>query len=227
MDLHQMFQQSGPLGWPLLACSILAVGVAIERTIVFLWQGTSYQRFQRQLRDALNGGGIAAAGEFLRTQRSPLARVTEVYLKHEQTSDSLREEVVSREASIQLSTMERRVHWLSVIGSLAPMIGLLGTVLGLVQAFKQIESLGGQVQPGDLAAGIWMALLTTVFGLTVALPTLAVYHFLEHRVGAVQLQLQWLTSTLNEWFGHNSMSGGTRTVVVEAVHEDVVVSAGE
>ncbi len=148
-----MFQQSGPLGWPLLACSILAVGVAIERIIVFLWQGASYPRFQRQLRDALDTGSIAAAREFLRTERSPLARVAEVYLEHEQTSDHLREEIVAREASVQLNRMERRVHWLSVIGSLAPMIGLLGTVLGLVQAFKQIESLGGQVQPGDLAAG--------------------------------------------------------------------------
>ena len=134
---------------------------------------------------------------------------------------------MAREASIQLSMMERRVHWLSVIGSLTPMIGLLGTVLGLVQAFKQIESLGGQVQPGDLAAGIWTALLTTVFGLSVALPTLAVYHFLEHRVGAVQLQLQWLTVTLNEWFGHCSTPGEEQSAVVETVHEDVVVSAGE
>jgi biopolymer transport protein ExbB len=222
-----MFQQSGPLGWPLLICSILAVGVAVERIVVFLWRGTSYPRFQAHLLDALEAGGTAAAREFLADHRSPLARVAEVYLDHEQSTDSLREEVVSREASIQLNIMERRVHWLSVIGSLAPMIGLLGTVLGLVQAFKQIESLGGQVQPGDLAAGIWTALLTTVFGLTVALPTLAVYHFLEHRVGAVQLQLQWLTSTLNERFGHGSSPSDRVPATMAASQDDVVVSTGE
>jgi len=155
-----------------------------------------------------------------------LARVAEVYLEHERTSDALREEIVAREASIQLSTMERRVHWLSVIGSLAPMIGLLGTVLGLVQAFKQIESLGGQVQPGDLSAGIWTALLTTVFGLTVALPSLAVYHFLEHRIGAVQLQLQWLIVTLNEWFGHRCPPAELDSAA-EPAREDAVISVGE
>lgn len=222
-----MFQQSGPLGWPLLICSILAVGVAVERIVVFLWRGTSYPRFKGQLLDALDSGGTAAARAFLAEHRSPLARVAEVYLDHEQSTDALREEVVSREASIQLNIMERRVHWLSVIGSLAPMIGLLGTVLGLVQAFKQIESLGGQVQPGDLAAGIWTALLTTVFGLTVALPTLAVYHFLEHRVGAVQLQLRWLTSTLNERFGHGSSPIERVPATMAASQDDVVVSTGE
>ena len=64
------------------------------------------------------------------------------------------------------------------------MIGLLGTVIGLVEAFYQIEQQGGQVQPGDLASGIWTALLTTVFGLVVALPTLAAYHFLDNQIAA-------------------------------------------
>ena len=81
------------------------------------------------------------------------------------------------------------------------MIGLLGTVIGLVDAFQQIELAGGQVQPSDLAAGIWKALLTTVFGLIVALPTLAVYHAFDSRVGSLALQMQWLVAHLNEWTG--------------------------
>ena len=86
------------------------------------------------------------------------------------------------------------------------MIGLLGTVWGLVDAFHEIEAQGGNVQPGDLASGIWQALLPTVFGLIVALPTLAIYHFLDNRVAAITLQMEWLVAELNAWFDSNSSS---------------------
>jgi biopolymer transport protein ExbB len=227
MDLYRMFQQSGPLGWPLLACSVLAVGVALERILVFFWRGTSYPRFVARLKEALADGGVSGARQMLGAERSPLARVAEAYLEHERSPNGLREEIVAREASMRLSDLERRVHWLSVIGSLAPMIGLLGTVLGLVQAFKQIESLGGQVQPGDLAEGIWTALLTTVFGLSVALPSLAIYHFLENRVGAIHLQMQWLTATLNEWFGHAPRVAAEKSDRQQDVHEEAIMTAGD
>jgi biopolymer transport protein ExbB len=185
--------------WPLLLCSILALAVAIERIVVFTWTGSSYDRFIDQLRGMLRKGGVARALTLLQTTRSPLGHVAASYLERLDEPARLRQEIVSREASYELTRMERRLHWLAVIGHLCPMIGLLGTVVGLVEAFHQIEVVGGQVQPGDLAAGIWKALLTTVFGLVVALPTLAVHHFLDQRVGAVALQMQWLTSHLDEW----------------------------
>jgi hypothetical protein len=83
------------------------------------------------------------------------------------------------------------------------------------------------VQPGDLAGGIWEALITTVFGLVIAIPTLAVYHFLEHRIGAIQLQMQWLVASLNEWFGHARVSVEQATAPAERMPEDVAISAGE
>jgi biopolymer transport protein ExbB len=115
---------------------------------------------------------------------------------------------VGQRASQQVTLLERRLSWLSVIGHLAPMIGLLGTVWGLVDAFHQIESQGGNVQPSDLASGIWQALLTTVFGLIVALPTLAIYHFLDNRVAAITLQMEWLVAELNCWLDGNSSAAG-------------------
>ncbi|MEC7556550.1 MAG: MotA/TolQ/ExbB proton channel family protein, partial [Planctomycetota bacterium] len=69
----------------------------------------------------------------------------------------------------------------------------------LVGAFHQIELKGGQVQPGDLASGIWSALLTTVCGLTIALPCLAAYHLLQSVAGRAAMQMQWVTSQLDEW----------------------------
>jgi biopolymer transport protein ExbB len=78
---------------------------------------------------------------------------------------------------------------------------LLGTVTGLVVAFQRIESLTGTVQPGDLAGGIWEALLTTVFGLVVAIPCMAAYYGFEHKADAIARRMQFVVSELNEYFG--------------------------
>lgn len=200
-DLYELFQRGGPVMWPLLACSVLAVAVAVERVIVFWWQHYSYERMTDEFRRVLNDDGGDELRSWLSRIRSPLARVADVYLQHESLPVVQRQELAAQEASYRLTLLEKRLHWLSVIGSLAPMLGLLGTVWGLVEAFHQIELLDGQIQPGDLAAGIWKALLTTVFGLVVALPSLAVYHFLERHVGAIQLQMQWWITSLQHWLG--------------------------
>ncbi len=228
LDLFELFQRGGPVMWPLLAGSILSVAVSVERVLVFWWQRYPYPRLSQRLQSALQRGGVPAARALLQPLRNPLARVGEVYLEHEEAPDALRQEIVAREASYQLTLLEKRLHWLSVIGSLAPMLGLLGTVWGLVEAFHQIELLGGQVQPGDLAAGIWKALLTTVFGLVVALPSLAVYHFLEQHVGAVQLRMQWLVTSLNQWLGHAPLSpaGGPPPLQAQPSRE-IMVGTGD
>ena len=186
--------------YPLLICSVVAVCIAVERLLVLSIRSGSFNRLVTQLRSRLKNDSLEQTKGWLSNQRNPLAHVAFTYLDQHGTDRQLREEVVSREASRQLTLLERRTHWLSMIGHLAPMLGLLGTVWGLVDAFHEIELLEGQVQPSNLAAGIWKALLTTVFGLIVALPTLALYHFLDNRCGALALQMQWLIAYLNEWF---------------------------
>jgi biopolymer transport protein ExbB len=198
-SFQALFLRGGPVMWPLLLCSVLALAVAVERLMLFLWWTTPYEAFLQRLQATLSKGNREATRRMLRECRSPLARVAEAYLAHLRAPAARREESVARDASYRITQLERRLNWLSVIGHLAPMIGLLGTVVGLVDAFHQIELLGGQVQPSHLASGIWAALLTTVFGLSVALPTLAVHHFLDHRAATVALQMQWLVAHLNEW----------------------------
>ena len=195
--------------YPLLVCSILAVSVGIERIIVLTLNRSNYDQFVSELEKKLNSAGISGTKAWLQALSSPLAHVAVCNLKHAHVAQSTREEIVNREASEQLARLEKRINWLSIIGTLAPMIGLLGTVIGLVEAFYQIEQQGGQVQPGDLASGIWTALLTTVFGLIVALPTLAIYHFLDNKIAAKTLRMAWVSSRINEWLAtHNPSETG-------------------
>lgn len=185
--------------YPLLVCSIVAVSVAVERILVLILHRDSYDRFVLELETQLTASGTEGAKIWLTNLNSPLAHVAGSILNHVQVKPDTREEIVNREASEQIAHLEKRINWLSIIGTLAPMIGLLGTVIGLVEAFYQIEQQGGQVQPGDLASGIWTALLTTVFGLIVALPTLAIYHFLDNRIAAITLRMTWVSSRVNQW----------------------------
>ena len=197
--LSELFDQGGFVMYPLLVCSIIAVSVAIERILVLLLHRESYDRFVLELEKRLTNSGAEGVSTWLADINSPLAHVAGSIFNHIHVKRDTREEIVNREASEQIAHLEKRINWLSIIGTLAPMIGLLGTVIGLVEAFYQIEQQGGQVQPGDLASGIWTALLTTVFGLIVALPTLAVYHFLDNRIAAITLRMTWVSSRVNQW----------------------------
>jgi len=204
--LFELFEQGGFVMYPLLLCSVVAVCVALERIIVLVHRRGHYESFMNHLEQRLATQSIADVIHWLRGINFPLAVVASCSLQQDDVNQELREEIVNREASQQITLLERRINWLSVIGTLAPMIGLLGTVCGLVEAFYSIEQAGGQVHPGDLASGIWTALLTTVFGLIVALPTLAIYHFLDNRIAALALQMSWVSSQINEWFERTAIS---------------------
>ena len=112
----------------------------------------------------------------------------------------MREDLLKREAAVALKKVEAHLRILSAITHIAPLLGLLGTVTGLVSAFHQIELLGGSVQPSDLAGGIWEALLTTVFGLTIAIPSMAFYHIFEAAADNICLQIQLIITDLDEFF---------------------------
>ncbi|MGC3968005.1 MAG: MotA/TolQ/ExbB proton channel family protein [Pirellulales bacterium] len=155
-----------------------------------------------------------------------MARSAQSYLEHLDLSAEAREDIVGRTVSESVAVLENRLHWLSIIGVLAPMLGLLGTVAGLVEAFNDIERAGGQVQPKDLAAGIWAALLTTVFGLVVALPALAVYHFLENRVNTILLQAQWIVSYLNQWLHIRPAANATPSESADTQPDEKLTSVG-
>ena len=212
--LGELFEQGGGVMYPLLVCSIVAVSVVIDRLIVLLLNRNNYAKFISQLESKLTHSDISSCRKWLQALTSPLAYVAECHLQHAELDQQTREEIVNRVASEQIARLETRINWLSIIGTLAPMIGLLGTVIGLVEAFYQIEQQGGQVQPGDLASGIWTALLTTVFGLIVALPTLAVYHFLDNKIAATTLRMTWVSSRINEWLLTNGSSRSNKSAGV-------------
>ncbi len=198
-NLSELFERGGPVMWPLLACSILATALFAERVLVYIKLRVSYGPLLSDLKSRVDGRLLDDWVVVHESSVKPLHRVVLSYLRTRRSDKAFRDQVVGREASQQMARYDRRLNWLGILTHATPLLGLLGTVAGLVDAFHEIEVRGGQVQPGDLAAGIWSALLTTVCGLSIALPCLAAYHLLQSVAGKVALQMQWVTSQLDEW----------------------------
>jgi len=109
-------------------------------------------------------------------------------------------EAVQEAGEEEITALNQKIGWLSLIGTVAPMLGLLGTVMGMITAFSKIASLGGAANPADLAEGISMALITTLMGLMVAIPVLSAYQFFKNRVTRVMLEVGVITGDLLDRF---------------------------
>jgi biopolymer transport protein ExbB len=204
-NLIQLFLKGGFAMWPLLLCSVIGAAIVIERGLFFWNMRLNYSAFIQKLKQDLKRGREPEVLETCEKSSSPIARLAAVYLAY-RNQDALRNDVLRREGSLALETVEARLRELATVTHIAPLLGLLGTVTGLVSAFHQIELMGGQVQPGDLAAGIWEALITTVYGLVIAIPCMAAYHGFEKSADKIARRMQFLVSELDEFFGKHSSS---------------------
>lgn len=180
-SIEDLFLMGGPVMWPLLACSVLAVAIIFERLLIFARFGRVPRKLASTVAAAMAHGDRAGASAALQKSNHPMARVirTQVDLADRPTEE--RTQLVRREGGLLLERLEARLSPLLLVAQAAPLLGLLGTVSGLVGSFWKLEQLNGPVQPSDLAAGIWAALLTTVFGLIVGIPASAAWHLLQDR----------------------------------------------
>lgn len=202
-NLIQLFAKGGFAMWPLLFCSVIGAAIIVERVIYFYRLKFNYHVFSEELKKRLAKRKMKEALNLCRKHPNPIPKIAEHYLKNLE-SDTLRNDILKREGSFALEKVETRLRALAAITHIAPLLGLLGTVTGLVAAFHRIELLGGQVQPGDLAAGIWEALITTVYGLVIAISCMAAYHGFESEADRIARRMQFIISELDEFFGKNS-----------------------
>jgi len=177
--------------WPILLCSVIGLAVLLERSWFFLRLWSWGRGLEVALAPAWRAGDLAAVRKAVRGNRHPVAQVVQEALAVADRPADIRNELIRKAGSQQLEKVEQRLKILAAISHLSPLIGLLGTVLGMVLAFAQIEALAGSVKPADLAGGIWEALLTTVFGLAVAIPCMAAYHGFEAVADRLARQMQF------------------------------------
>ena len=188
-----MMQRGGPIMWPILLCSVVAFAIVIERLVQLRRAQIDTKAFMEQISKSLKRNKIMEALELCERTPGPIARILKAgILKHDRARAEVREAI--EDASIhEVPRLEKNLPVLATVAHISPLLGLLGTVTGMVSAFQVIETKASgmnPVNPGDLAAGIWEALLTTVAGLCVAIPTFVAYNYLVSRVDGFVLDME-------------------------------------
>ncbi len=183
--IKQKFMEGGPefMGIVLL-CLILGLALAIERIIYLNMSTTNSTKLLNDVEGALKNGGVDAAKEICRNTRGPVASI--FYQGLDRSDEGLEqvEKSIVAYGSVQMGLLEKGLSWISLFIALAPMLGFMGTVIGMIGAFDSIEA-AGDISPSLVAGGIKVALLTTVFGLIVAMILQIFYNYLVAKVDSI------------------------------------------
>ena len=180
-----LIEKGGPVMFILLGFSIFAFAIIFIKLIQFFSAALSSTNKIEKILAKLNGRNAKKLLVEIQEIKNPLARIIEVVIltKSDRRFDKeSREAEISRIISIEIRNLENYLGGLEVVASISPLLGLFGTVLGMIKAFLNLEKAGSQIDPALLAGGIWEALLTTAFGLAIAIPALAAYHLFENKI---------------------------------------------
>ena len=175
---------AGFMSLPLI-CLILGLAIAIERIISLFWMSINNDKFILEIEQEVAEGNIEAAKELCRNTRGPVASIFYQGLdRSDQGSIDVVEKSVVSYGSVQMGQLERGLVWLSLFIALAPMLGFMGTVIGMIDAFFAIKA-AGDISPSVVADGISVALLTTVAGLIVAIILQIFYNFITSKIDGI------------------------------------------
>ena len=181
----------GDVVWmtPVLICLIIGLALSIERIIYLNLSTINTSKFLKDVEDALNNGGVESAKELCRNTRGPIASIFYQGLDRSNEGLEMVEKSVVAYGGVQMGNMEKGLTWLQLFIALSPMLGFLGTVIGMIQAFDKIVE-DGQVSPTTVADGIKVSLLTTVFGLIAAIFLQIFYNYITSKVDSLVNEME-------------------------------------
>jgi biopolymer transport protein ExbB len=181
----EMFNKGGPVMYPILLCSILFVAVLIERLFHLHRAQINTNEFIAGIRNIIKKRNIAEAVSICEDTPGPVAQVIKAgLLKHDRAKAEIKE-AIDDAALHEVPRLEKNLIVLATIAHIAPLLGLFGTVTGMLRVFNKIQETAGRAGPGQLAGGIGEALITTVAGLAVAIPVFVAYNYLVSRVSTL------------------------------------------
>jgi biopolymer transport protein ExbB len=178
-------QKGGPLMWLILFCSVLAGAVFLERVTYFHRITLRVGEFMRGLSNLIQHHRFAEAQMECASSPTPVTRVIHAAIVRHQSTRAELKDIVQEAGQLEVPRLERRLGILATIAFVAPLIGLLGTVVGLIESFVTISSQSGFAGATDIASGIYQSLLTTAAGLVVAIPCAVGYSYLSSRVNTL------------------------------------------
>lgn len=191
--MWEMMVKGGPLMYPLILCSVIALAVFIERLWSLRRAEINTGEFMEDIAETLRRNKIMEAIDKCNAMPGPIARVLKAgILKYDRPRADIKE-AIEDAALHEVPQLEKNLSVLATIAHITPLLGLLGTVTGMLKAFQVIEQKATAlvpVNPADLAGGIWEALIATVTGLAIAIPAYVAYNFLVTRVDGFVLEME-------------------------------------
>lgn len=195
---YEIIFQGGIIMWPIMATSVVALAITIERFFSLRRATIDTRELMDTMRTVLRQNRMREAVEICEETDVPVARILKAgILKYDRPKQDIRE-AIEDAGNLEIPRLERYLPALATCANIAPLLGLLGTVAGMITAFAQIQNKQGLVNPSDLAEGISNALVTTAAGLTVAIPTLVVYNYYVTRVENMIIEMEISSSELVE-----------------------------
>ncbi len=189
----ELILAGGPVMYFILLCSLFALAIFIEKMIYFSSINTNVQRLKNRIFSSIKDNKFKEAVTLCDNNQAPIAKILKAGITKNGSSREEIKEAMEDASLFEAPKLEKRLSALATIAHIAPLLGLLGTVMGMTRSFHtiQIRSTSlNPVSPGDLAGGIWEALLTTVAGLIVAIPTYVAYNYCVSRVNRIILEIE-------------------------------------
>jgi len=186
----EFLSKGGILVVPILLCSVFTVAIFLERLITYARMRSRGAGLAEKVAGLLIQGKKEEARRTALSSDSPMGRILTQAIDVKDNDRELLETVMVNATDEEVRNLSAYVQTLATIGNIAPLLGLLGTVMGMIKAFMVIQEMGGKVNAAVLAGGIWEAMLTTALGLAVALPTMVAHSYLVARIDRYEARLQ-------------------------------------
>ena len=185
MSLLDVMLRGGVIMWLILICFLVSVAVVVDRILVLRRASVDYREFMTKFRSLYRRGDPAGVLAFCSQKNVPVANVIRRGILKQGHGQQQVREAIEGAGREEIFRLECRLSFLASIAAVAPMLGFLGTVIGLITAFHSIDAHGASAGAGTLAGGVWQALLPTAFGLAVGLPVHLFYNYCVSKVGKI------------------------------------------
>jgi len=194
MNLLSILLKGGWLMLPIFIASIIAVAIIIDRYLVIRKARKNIPKFLIKIRTILKKGNINEAINYCVAEKSAASNIIRQGLKKYRLGHVRVKEAIENAGKQEIKKLEKGLSVLATVSGVAPLLGFLGTVTGMISAFMRIEDLQGAANPADLAGGIWEALLTTAFGLAVGIIAFTFYNYLVTAVNKLVLDMEVISN---------------------------------
>ncbi|MCP5462232.1 MAG: MotA/TolQ/ExbB proton channel family protein [bacterium] len=204
--------------YPIIACSIVVGAIVLERMFHLKRAHINKEPFFEAIKRAIQSGDFDAASGLAARSAGPVAHIVKKCIEAKNRSKETQEKIIHLEGTKELRRMEKHLRALSLIAHISPLLGLLGTVTGMIKAFMKIQELSGNVDASVLAGGIWEALMTTAASLVAAIPAMIFYHHFEGKIDTAAAHMKEAASTVLEWCKEYRKTG------IEQISNPIAVS---